>query len=295
MTNKNMEFLEVHFPPEHPICNQTMVQKSVDFARRWVLPTAKRYAKGNFILSAGCGFGADVMALVEGGFEAYGFDPAMSIFIQHGLQDYAIRAGVNHQVVEGCIRQRLRMSPIPEPGMFDTEFDLILAFESIEHVGLGDSQEPLEITKLFRAFWLGRLLRYLRPGGGIIITTPNRLFPIDEHGRNGRPIRLHSIARDFTLSAQELLDFFPPGVEVTLLDPHGFHSFSNLPSIFRPIFAKIISLLHTKTFLHTSFCPHLFLLFNIPDDFRPKDEIPNDTVEEFLCRYGMTLDGSSRY
>lgn len=282
MTHNNTEILEAHFPPDHPICNPMMVKKSLDFARRWVLPTVKKHVKGNSILSAGCGLGTDVMTLVEEGFDAYGFDPAMSLFIEYGLSEYAVEVGVTSRVVEECVEQRLHMSPVAEPGMFAKEFDLILAFESIEHVGLGDSPEPLEITTPFRKLWITKLLRYLRPGGKIIITTPNRLFPIDEHGRKGWPIRFHSIVKDFTLTARELLGFFPPGVEIELLDPYGFFSFSNQPYIFRPVIPKIFSMLHTKTLLHTPFCPHLFLLFTIPDNFRPKEELSDEPLGEFL-------------
>lgn len=285
MTDKTPAFLKAHFPPGHPVCNHLMVKKTIDFARRWVLPTVKEHAQGKSILSAGCGFGTDVMTLVEAGFDAYGFDPAIHLFIEYGLQEYAVNAGVDAGAVEECIQNRIRMSPIADSDMFDKEFDLILAFECIEHVGLGDSPDRQEITDPFRKLWLTGLLRYLRPGGSMIITTPNRLCPVDEHGRHGLPIRFHSTRKDFTLSARELLNYFPSGVDITMLDPHDFFSFSNLPSICKPVVAKFFSMLHQSSLLHTPLCPHLFLLITLPDDFYPAKELPIESLNEFLSRH----------
>ena len=45
------------------------------------------------------------------------------------------------------------------------------------------------------------LLRVIRLGGFIIVATPNRYFPADEHARW---LRIHSRFRDDTLSSKEL-------------------------------------------------------------------------------------------
>jgi SAM-dependent methyltransferase len=54
------------------------------------------------------------------------------------------------------------------------------------------------------------LLRVTKPGGLIIVVTPNRLFPIDEHGAGKTGLRWHLPFRDQTLSYFELRKLFMP-------------------------------------------------------------------------------------
>jgi len=136
----------------------------------WTIPVLKGCGlEGRKILSAGCGNGMDVVELREQGFQAMGFD----------LYPPAPQAAAWVTVS--------RADSIP----FETaSFDAAVCLEVIGH-----------IPQRVRSAVSQELLRVVRPGGYIILGTPNRYFPADEHAKL---LRVHSPFRDDTLSSKEL-------------------------------------------------------------------------------------------
>lgn len=87
---------------------------------------------------------------------------------------------------------------------------VIYSSEVLEHVGY-EEQENTEANRVReeREKFANELTRVLKPGGIIIITTPNRHFCIDiGHRANFWGIRVHSPFNDFTLSVTDIKSFF---------------------------------------------------------------------------------------
>jgi hypothetical protein len=92
----------------------------------------------------------------------------------------------------------------------------------------------------------------LREGGVIIIATPNRFFPLDEHGE---PFRVHSPFQDETLTAKEIEQLF--GGTAQCLSWSKYFAFERMPAA--GIIKPFIPLFEWPV-LHRSPCnPHLFL------------------------------------
>ncbi|MBV8941689.1 MAG: methyltransferase domain-containing protein [Solirubrobacterales bacterium] len=97
-------------------------------------------------LDLGCGNGAFTAALEQAGAEAVGVDVA---------EEALRRARKAHP------RMRFMLAPFEGPlPLEDLAFDLVWASEVIEHVA--DT-----------ARWLSEVRRVLRPGGSLLVTTPN--------------------------------------------------------------------------------------------------------------------------
>jgi ubiquinone/menaquinone biosynthesis C-methylase UbiE len=112
-------------------------------------------ATGTRLLDCGCGAGEYVVALRRLGLEAYGVE-----FLQQKVIN-ARAAGVpSDWILQGDLEQ------LPYP---DQSYDAALLNEVLEHV-------PDE-RKALREIW-----RVLRPGGTLIVLSPNRLFPFETHG-----------------------------------------------------------------------------------------------------------------
>lgn len=118
------------------------------------------------ILDVGCGTGYNVINLVQGGFDAYGVDVSQSM-IQKGIE--AARA-VQKIDVSGRLISANFVDWIPpeELGLFD----IIWTNDVIEH--LPEDEAPDFLLKTFTL---------LRPGGSLVLITPNRLVgPGDASG-----------------------------------------------------------------------------------------------------------------
>lgn len=101
---------------------------------------------GDRALDLGCGNGAFTAALAQAGAEAIGVDVA---------EEALRRARRAHSGISFMLARV--DGPLP---LEDLAFDVVWASEVIEHVG--DT-----------ARWLSEVIRVLRPGGGLLVTTPN--------------------------------------------------------------------------------------------------------------------------
>ena len=117
------------------------------------------------ILDGGCGRGAYVIALREnGGLAAYGVEhQAEKLVDQHP------------DAAEGAILR----GDLEELGIRGGEFDAVVLNEVLEHVP--SDRRALE-----------EVHRVLRPGGTLLVMSPNRLYPFESHGvrlrRSGRAL-----------------------------------------------------------------------------------------------------------
>lgn len=146
-------------------------RKSARRTRDWTIPTLQRLGvSAGRILSIGCANGVDVLEMRERGYEA------------HGIDLYPPCA----EAASWCFQSPASNIPFPAE-----DFDAAVMLEVIEHI---PHKERDTVAR--------ECMRILRPGGILIIATPNRLFPIDEHG--GKFGRWHSPFFDDTVSAREL-------------------------------------------------------------------------------------------
>jgi SAM-dependent methyltransferase len=116
------------------------------------------------ILSIGCGGGTDVIALRKLGYAAWGLDPGR---LPERLSD---------DPYQGLIRR----GSIEDRPFGDKKFDFAYALEVIEHVGcrnFGTIVAEDFITR--RQQFIANSLSVLKPNGTLLITTSNKLCPID--------------------------------------------------------------------------------------------------------------------
>jgi SAM-dependent methyltransferase len=164
-------------------------QKKLDFECAELVTRLHRYLRprlgrieGRRFLAVGCGAGSDIEELNRLGAEAYGMDFAYRI------------SGWN---ARGSSKQHLFVSSaetIPFPPEF---FDVILCMGVIEHV----SEELVEtgnyaLLETQRNQFLRALFSKLKTGGALILTSPNRNFPVDfQHSGYGlfKALAKHSI------------------------------------------------------------------------------------------------------
>jgi 2-polyprenyl-3-methyl-5-hydroxy-6-metoxy-1,4-benzoquinol methylase len=99
------------------------------------------------LLDVGCGTGAFVAAALQKGFDAYGID----------LSARAIEAGRRHFGIEHLYEA----SVDGLKDRFDKQFDVVTAFEVLEHM---DDAER----------FLAQLIELVAPGGHLILSVPNR-------------------------------------------------------------------------------------------------------------------------
>jgi ubiquinone/menaquinone biosynthesis C-methylase UbiE len=121
--------------------------------------------RGRRVLDCGCGAGEYVSALRAAGVEAYGVEyqaEKVAIARQRGLGEDLVRQG--------------DLARLDYP---DESFELAFLNEVLEHVP--DEKRALK-----------EVARVLKPGGGLIVFSPNRLYPFETHGvslrRSGRPL-----------------------------------------------------------------------------------------------------------
>ncbi len=207
------------------------------------------------LLSVGCGFGVDVDTLVDKGVNAYGVEPFARTEMWHLRKN----------------KERLIVADGRNLPFKDEIFDVVYSAEVLEHIGY-EGQENTEANKVReeREKFAKELTRVLKPGGTIVITTPNRHFCIDiGHGVNFWGVRVHSPLNDFTLSLKDIKCLFLQKCsckDMTTLPYGNFITWAvyikNYPIIrlFYPLIKVYLGLLDRLKFLRSSFLsPHLIL------------------------------------
>jgi SAM-dependent methyltransferase len=143
---------------------------------------AVRLARGKRVLDAGCGAGYGSAELADVA------ESVTAIDIAAEAVEYA-RA---HYALPNLTFERASCVELP---FADGGFDLVVAFEVIEHL------------ENWREF-LKEVRRVLAPSGQLIVSTPNRLYYTESRGTEGaNPFHVHEF--DFEEFNRELREFFP--------------------------------------------------------------------------------------
>jgi SAM-dependent methyltransferase len=123
---------------------------------------------GESLVDIGCGDGAYTRRL------ASGFATVLAIDVEEDRVEYFRQSGHAEHVRVVCgDASALDVAP-------DT-VDLVTAIEVVEHLGAGFGDVVSEVC------------RVLRPGGYFAITTPNRGWPLEQHGWVLRGFRFHGV------------------------------------------------------------------------------------------------------
>jgi SAM-dependent methyltransferase len=159
-------------------------------ARRYMLPLLDKLGLRpgrTSVLAAGCGLAADVDTLNDEGYAAWGIDCGNRVrgWSRRKQQDRLARADATY---------------LPFP---DASFDFVTAFNLLEHVGT-EGKDLTTVEPDYEAKRLAvmrSLLRVTKPGGYVLLSGPNRRFPIDPfHTQDSTFVRMHSPFERFLLS-----------------------------------------------------------------------------------------------
>lgn len=143
---------------------------------------AVRLARGKRVLDAGCGAGYGSAELA---------DVAESVFAID-IAPEAIEYARAHYPLPNLAFEQASCTGLPYA---DGAFDLVVAFEVIEHL------------EHWRDF-LREVRRVLAPAGQLIVSTPNRLYYTESRGTEGaNPFHVHEF--DFDEFTRELRQLFP--------------------------------------------------------------------------------------
>jgi SAM-dependent methyltransferase len=173
---------------------------NADLTLNYLLPLFRQLwpTRGCRLLSLGCGTGVDVDLLTREGFECVGIDCGnrAKVWERREQKSQLILANGKH---------------LPFP---DESFDGVFCGCVFPHVGVvGDSSK---VTAQYQSerFRLAREIgRVLRSNGKVIVSSPNRLFPLDLfHGREEGSLRpkWNWPGEPFLLSAHDYARLFRP-------------------------------------------------------------------------------------
>jgi len=170
-----------------------------DTTRNYWVPTIRRELPAEphpRVLSMGCGTGVDVDIMTAAGFGPVGIDCGnrSKVWPRRKEQDRLLLANGKH---------------LPFP---DESFDVAFCGCVFPHVGVvGDSYTVTDTYHEDRVQLAAEMSRVVRPGGKIIVASPNRLFPFDIfHGREAGSykVRPYWPGDPFLLSAGDYRDLF---------------------------------------------------------------------------------------
>lgn len=121
------------------------------------------------ILDVGCGLGTAVAEALKDGYDAYGIDlPDMAPYWRENGND-------PHNFFS-CTATRMPLRT--------NRFDLVWSFGVVEHIGTTADTATLTADYLRdRRDYFAELIRVTKPGGRIVVSCPNKSFPLDvQHG-----------------------------------------------------------------------------------------------------------------
>ena len=148
------------------------------------------------VLSVGCGVGMDVDLLCAAGIECFGIDCG------HRDSLWSERQQLDHLLLANG-----RFLPFA-----DASFDAVFCGCVFPHVGVvGDSNIVGPECEAQRRELAAEMARVLKPGGRVVVSSPNRWFPADIfHGRDkgGYKPRLNPPTSRFLLSVKDYEDLF---------------------------------------------------------------------------------------
>jgi len=171
------------------------------------LKLIKHLKLGKMVLDVGCGVGASLQPLKKHGFITVGLDPERRFLLEGKVRDNA------HDFIQ-AIGENIPLQ--------DATFDLVLLFETLEHV-----IKPEKTLK--------EINRVLNPNGILFSTVPNRFYPFETHGLQvckkqienllGIGIPLFSLMPNFLRKKFERARIYSQAELVHLLKKHGFEPF----------------------------------------------------------------------
>jgi SAM-dependent methyltransferase len=190
---------------------------------------------GDKLLDVGCGDGSFTIPLADN------FKKVVAIDVQQNFLD-SFKAKVL-----GTDKFEILNMSAEKMDFENNTFDAIITIETIEHIP--------DLQKAASEFY-----RVLKPGGELIITCPNRLFPFENHGMRIGKREFHtriplltyfpflhskySLARVFTVSSLHKL-FVPIGFKKEKIDfiwPTFEHGGNIFTPVLRPLF-KVMRLM----------------------------------------------------
>ncbi len=170
----------VEFTGERVIPGQVDADLLNEHLARYVF--AARLARGKRVLDAGCGAGYGSAELMKSALSVLGVDVAAD----------AVAYARDHYRLPNLQFEQASCTALPHP---DASFDLVVAFEVIEHL------------PAWREFLL-EVRRVLAPSGQFIVSTPNKLYYGESRGSAGaNPFHTHEF--EFSEFRNELAAFFP--------------------------------------------------------------------------------------
>jgi SAM-dependent methyltransferase len=175
-----VEAMSVEFTGERVIPGQVDADLLNEHLARYAF--AARLARGKRVLDAGCGAGYGAAELAKSALSVVGADIAAE----------AVGFAREHYRLPYLAFEQASCTALPHP---DAAFDLVVAFEVIEHL------------PQWRDF-LREVRRVLAPTGQFIVSTPNKLYYAESRSRAGaNPFHAHEF--EFDEFRGELSAFFP--------------------------------------------------------------------------------------
>lgn len=180
------------------------------------------------VLDVGCFLGEGIASLQTHGYDAHAVDTAQVL-------PFWSQAGRNP---ERFVSANASIG-LPYP---DDTFDFVISTGVIEHIGTTDGHATLRPDyEQCRQTYASELLRVTRPGGRILLSAPNKRFPIDlQHGPMGggalrralydkAGINIHPIAgRNHLPTYREVRALFEGATSLEALPLAGNFGFSSL-------------------------------------------------------------------